>query len=106
MQVAWKALGNLLEPTVFNTNYGWMIAETGDYQAIGYVLIMYVSRINDIVQDKRKAAGGQQAQYCDQAPTAPPPSQNGAVRNTTPGAFMPMNPNLKSPPGIHLGYGG
>jgi hypothetical protein len=84
-----------------------LIADTGDYQAIGYFLIMYMSRINDIVQDKRRAAAGeQQARYSYQAPTAQPPSPNGAVRNNTPGAFMPMNPNLKSPPGINLGYGG
>jgi hypothetical protein len=83
-----------------------MIADTGDYQAIGYVLIMYISRINDIVQDKRRAAaGGQQARYSSPAPTAPPPSPNGAVRNNTPGTFMPMNPILKSPPGINPGYG-
>jgi hypothetical protein len=98
------ALGSLLEPTHFNEEWGWVIAETGDWQAIGYVLIMYVSRINDIVQDKRRAAaGGQQARYSDQAPSAPASSQNGAVRNTAPGAFMPMNPNLKSPPGIYPG---
>jgi hypothetical protein len=81
------ALGNLLESTTFNENYGWLISETGDYQAIGYVLIMYVSRLNDVVQDKRRAAaGGQQARYSSSAPTAPPPSPNGAVRNNTPGA--------------------
>jgi hypothetical protein len=102
-----SALGNLLEPTPFNDQFGWLIADTGDYQAIGYVLIMYGSRINDIVQERRRAAAsGQQARYSSPAPTAPPPSSNGAVRNNTPGALMPMKPNLKSPPGIHPGYGG
>ena len=36
-----NALGNMLEPTKFNDQWGWIIADTGDYQAIGYVRITY-----------------------------------------------------------------
>jgi hypothetical protein len=85
------ALGNLLEPTKFNEQFGWMIADTGDYQAIGYVLIMYGSRINDIVQEKR--------QHEQQRPTAGPSTgqstpggnQSGSNGASQPGATMPYS---------------
>ena len=104
------ALGNLLEPTQFNEQYGWLIAETGDWQAIGYVLIMYGSRINDIVQDKKRAAAGGQ-QHTSNIPPPTASSSNGYQSTPqynaprTPGANLPFSP-LKAPPGINPNYGG
>jgi hypothetical protein len=49
------ALGNLLEPTKFNEQWGWMIAEAGDWQTIGYILVMYFSRIGDVVREKQQS---------------------------------------------------
>jgi hypothetical protein len=105
-----SALGNLLEPTPFNENWGWIIADTGDYQAIGYVLIMYGSRINDIVQEKRQYAQQQQPASPGMPPPMPPNSQNGARPQQpqpgtpgTPGSYLMPSSNLKTPPGLHLG---
>lgn len=89
------ALGNLLEPTKFNEQFGWMIADTGDYQAIIYVLIMYGSRINDIVREKRQHE--QHAPNAGGSPTRPttskPESQgsNGATPASQPGAALPYS---------------
>src|SRR6266852_1346988 len=77
------ALGNLLEPTKFNEQFGWVIAETGDWQAIGYVMIMYGSRVNDIVQEKRAKqneqpqSGGSPVRPAAQPRPAAPNGANG-----------------------------
>jgi hypothetical protein len=98
------ALGNMLEPTQFNTNYGWLIAETGDYQAILYVAIMYGSRINDIVQEKRARAQQQTANPGNMPP--PTAASNGArpqpsqPQQPNGGAYLPMQTGWKTPPGL------
>jgi hypothetical protein len=83
-EILGTALGNLLENTGVNQEYGWIVAETGDWQAIGYVLMMYVGRINDIVQEKKNtssqntfssAAGG--TVNSTPAQPAPPAQSNG-----------------------------
>jgi len=49
------ALGNLLEHTKFNEQWGWIISETGDWQTLGYVLFMYLSRVGDVVREKQQS---------------------------------------------------
>jgi len=55
------ALANLLEPTDWNEKYGWLVADTGDWQMIGYVLGGYIVRVYGAVKEKadaRRAHGG------------------------------------------------
>ena len=49
------ALGNLLEYTKFNEQWGWIISETGDWQTLGYGLFMYLSRVGDVVREKQQS---------------------------------------------------
>jgi hypothetical protein len=91
------ALGNLLEHTKLNENYGWLIAETGDYQAIGYVMMMYLGRINDIIQEKQRG----QMQQGMVPPTMDQQRQQQAAQSNGhqpqhAGANMPFSGSTKS----------
>ena len=46
------ALGNLLVDSDWNEKYGWLVAETGDWQMVGYVLIKYLFRLSEVLKDK------------------------------------------------------
>lgn len=59
---------NLFKDTDWNERYGWVIADTGDWQALGVVLFQYISRLNDIrvervQQTKAQKQGVPQQQY-------------------------------------------
>lgn len=90
------ALGNLLEPTKLNDEFGWIVAETGDWQAVGYILIVYLSRVSDVVKEKRHVsrpnAGPTNATVPE--PTASPGPNGAGVNghNLRPGANLPYAP--------------
>lgn len=48
--------GNLIEPTDLNKRFGRMIAESGDWQLLGYAIWLYISRVTDVVKEKQRAA--------------------------------------------------
>lgn len=75
------ALGNLFEPTDWNDKYGWLVTETGDWQAVGYILWIYGHRVNEVLKERTAARRAQkqgvpQQQYQPQ-PQAQPTSSNG-----------------------------
>lgn len=90
------SLGNLFEPTEWNDKFGWIIAETGDWQNIGYILFTYFYRMNDVFKDKAAARRAQkqgvpQQKYQPQPQTTssngsqPVPFHVGQGRVTPPG---------------------
>lgn len=56
------AMANLLEPTEWNEKWGWIIADTGDWQMIGYILGGYIIRCYGALKEradaKQQNAGG------------------------------------------------
>lgn len=46
------ALGNLLVDSDWNEKYGWLVAETGDWQMVGYVCFKWVFRMSEVLRDK------------------------------------------------------
>lgn len=73
------ALGNLLEPTRLNDEFGWLIAETGDWQAVGYILMTYLSRVNDVIQEKKHAQRPNDGLSGQSVPGPEPAQGNAAV---------------------------
>ncbi len=95
------ALGNLLEPTKFNEEWGWIISETGDWQTLGYVLFMYVSRVGDVVREKR------QSRAINATYNQPSGNQANQQQQPTPGSYSPglngasLRMNVSSTPIVH-----
>ena len=97
------ALGNLLEHTEINEKYGWMIAETGDWQAVGYIAIMYGGRLNEIrkervVQQKQQKQGVPRQQQQYQQPQTD--NSNGHQPGNAPVPFTSVSQGRVTPPGV------
>lgn len=76
--------GNLIEPTDINKRFGRMIAESGDWQLLGYAIWLYIARVREPVIERFKGNKQQQQQQ--------PPQQQTAVSNGNGvyGAMMPL----------------
>lgn len=93
-----NALGNLLQDTGWNENWGWLVAETGDWQAIGYVAVTYAGRLGDIIMEKKaREQSTRPVQQNVPGPTGAgvnagtsQPSSNG---HAVPGASLPYTPS-------------
>ncbi len=91
------ALGNLLVDSDWNEKYGWLVAETGDWQMVGYVLIKYLFRLSEVLKDKnderkRQHSGNAYGQ---------PASGNAAGNGTgSPGQFQFVPNRTASPIGV------
>jgi hypothetical protein len=69
-------LGNILEPTKINERFGRWLADSGDYQLLGYALFIYISRVRDHVQARGTGFfNNKKRQQQQQQPSTP--SQNG-----------------------------
>lgn len=89
---------NLLAKSKLNERFGRLIAESGDWQLLGYAIWMYFNRVFDVVKVKRENSGPKSNAPRTSSTNVPntPASPNGA--GATPGGFI--SNGAKSPPGV------
>lgn len=92
---------NLLAKSQLNERFGRLIAESGDWQLLGYAIYLYGSRCIDVVQARRQSVGPKQ-----NAPRTNASSVSGSNGNTGPtgsgaATIFPgtLSNGAKSPPG-------
>lgn len=96
------ALGNLIEPTELNEKFGWLVAETGDWQMVGYIAVKYFGRVNAVLKEQAAARraqrqGAPQQQYQPQQQDA---SSNGRTPGQTPVPFTNVSQGRITPVGV------
>jgi hypothetical protein len=100
---------NLLSKTKLNEKFGRLIAESGDWQLLGYALWMYFQRVGEHLRSGGSSGGGGIGGLFSRRPSqqqqpAPPAQSNGHAPQQAPmqGAAMPPSINLsgKTPPGV------
>lgn len=91
------ALGNLLVDSDWNEKYGWLVAETGDWQMVGYIAFKWCSRMFDVMKDKADERKRQSNQ------SVPPGANAGAGAGgggTTNGSYQFVPNRTTSPIGV------
>jgi hypothetical protein len=86
---------NLIARSKLNERFGRMIAESGDWQLLGYAIWMYFSRVTEVIRAKNA-----QRQPVNRQQYTPPIQQNGHTPQPSPAPAMPLNPGYKGPPGV------
>jgi hypothetical protein len=99
--------GNLIAKSRLNERIGKFIAESGDWQMLGYALYLYDSRINSDIQARggwsQKLGFGriQPPRQSVYHPTEPVQQSNG--HQPTSGVFLPPSNRSNRPPGVNYG---
>lgn len=99
--------GNLIAKSRLNERIGKLIAESGDWQMLGYALYLFGSRINSDIQARggwsQKLGFGrnQRPQQPVYHPTEPVQQPNG--HQPTSGVLMPPSNRSNRPPGVNYG---
>lgn len=91
------ALGNLTVDSDWNEKYGWLVAETGDWQMVGYVLFKWLFRVSEVLKDK---ADERKRQHNQGVPTGANAGTGGTSGGATNGSYQFVPNRTTSPVGV------
>jgi hypothetical protein len=94
-------MANLLYNSPLNDRFGRMIADSGDWQLLGYAIFVYLGRVSDSISQRGGLIiGGKQHQQpphppMQSQPLSPPPSQPSLSSNVSSNGFQGLPPSVR-----------